>query len=86
MPSSPSASPVIHNLTYVLDENPIKTEPYGGLEFGGYPSLKQRNNSFDVKESMTVHCGYVFHFLYFLRMIYRPSLMWCLHYTNVSNQ
>ncbi|KAK8542735.1 hypothetical protein V6N12_015318 [Hibiscus sabdariffa] len=59
MPSSPSESPVLHNLTYVHDENPIKTEPHGGSDFGGYPSLKQRNDSFDIKESMTVHCGFV---------------------------
>ncbi|XP_012441448.1 probable hexosyltransferase MUCI70 isoform X1 [Gossypium raimondii] len=59
MPSSPSASPVLQNLTYVHEENPIKTEPHGGSDFGGYPSIKQRSNSFDVKESMTVHCGFV---------------------------
>ncbi|XP_016685141.1 uncharacterized protein [Gossypium hirsutum] len=59
MPSSPSASPVLQNLTYVHDENPIKTEPHGGSDFGGYPSIKQRSDSFDVKESMTVHCGFV---------------------------
>ncbi|KAK9269504.1 hypothetical protein L1049_001279 [Liquidambar formosana] len=59
MPSSPSASPVLRNLTYVLDENPLKTERHGGPDFGGYPSLKQRNDSFDMKESMTVHCGFV---------------------------
>ncbi|GMJ11450.1 hypothetical protein like AT1G53040 [Hibiscus trionum] len=59
MPSSPSESPVLHNLTYVHDENPIKTEPHGGSDFGGYPSLKQRNDSFDIQESMTVHCGFV---------------------------
>ncbi|GMI85321.1 hypothetical protein like AT1G53040 [Hibiscus trionum] len=59
MPIFPSESPVLHNLTYVHDENPIKTEPHGGSDFGGYPSLKQRNDSFDIKESMTVHCGFV---------------------------
>ncbi|XP_075671723.1 putative hexosyltransferase MUCI70 [Castanea sativa] len=59
MPSSPSKSPVLQNLTYVHDENPIKTEIHGGSDFGGYPSMKQRNESFDIKESMTVHCGFV---------------------------
>ncbi|XP_030931844.1 uncharacterized protein LOC115957677 isoform X3 [Quercus lobata] len=59
MPSSPSKSPVLRNLTYVHDENPIKTETHGGSDFGGYPSMKQRNESFDIKESMTVHCGFV---------------------------
>ncbi|EEF30678.1 conserved hypothetical protein [Ricinus communis] len=59
MPSSPSVSPVLHNLTYVVDANPVKTEPHGGSDFGGYPSLEQRNVSFDIQESMTVHCGFV---------------------------
>ncbi|KAF5460971.1 hypothetical protein F2P56_020803 [Juglans regia] len=59
MPSSPSASPVLRNLTYIRDENPIKTETHGGSDFGGYPSLKQRNESFEIKESMAVHCGFV---------------------------
>ncbi|KAB5534620.1 hypothetical protein DKX38_017706 [Salix brachista] len=59
IPCSSSASPVLHNLTYFIDENPVKTESHGGSDFGGYPSLKQRNDSFDIRESMTVHCGFV---------------------------
>ncbi|OAY28689.1 hypothetical protein MANES_15G087000v8 [Manihot esculenta] len=59
MPRSPSVSPVLRNLTYVVDENPLKTEPHGGSNFGGYPSLKRRSDSFDIRESMTVHCGFV---------------------------
>lgn len=59
MPRSASVSPVISNLSYKLDENPTRTEPFGGSEFGGYPSLKQRDDSFDIKESMQVHCGFV---------------------------
>lgn len=59
MPSSRSLSPVLRNLTYVHDENPVNTEAHGGSGFGGYPSLKQRNDSFDIKESMEVHCGFV---------------------------
>ncbi|KAL7186302.1 hypothetical protein ACSBR2_028111 [Camellia fascicularis] len=59
MPRSPSVSSVIHHLNYFREENPIKTEPHGGSEFGGFPSLKQRNESFNIKESMTVHCGFV---------------------------
>ena len=57
IPSSSSQSPLLKQLNYVHEENPIKTEPHGGSEFGGYPSLKQRNDSYDIKESMTVHCG-----------------------------
>lgn len=59
MPIAPSISPVLRSLTYIHDENPTKTEPHGGSDFGGYPSLRQRNDSFNIKESMTVHCGYV---------------------------
>ncbi|KAL6205735.1 hypothetical protein ACLB2K_022988 [Fragaria x ananassa] len=59
MPTSPSESPVLHNLTYVYDENPTRIEPHGGSEFGGFPTLRERNESYDIKESMTVHCGFV---------------------------
>lgn len=57
MPKAPSPSPILHHLTYFAEENPLRTEPIGGSDFGGYPSLKQRNESFNIKESMTVHCG-----------------------------
>ncbi|KAK8941337.1 hypothetical protein KSP39_PZI010779 [Platanthera zijinensis] len=59
MPSWPSKSPVLKNLSYVIEENSISNESSGGSVFGGHPSLSQRNESFDIKESMTVHCGFV---------------------------
>ncbi|KAK7324575.1 hypothetical protein VNO77_28249 [Canavalia gladiata] len=59
MPSSPSESPILRSLTYVHDENPIEFEPHGGSDFGGYPSLEERDAAFDIKETMTVHCGFV---------------------------
>ncbi|XP_051136019.1 probable hexosyltransferase MUCI70 [Andrographis paniculata] len=59
MPRVPSPSPVLHHLNYLSEENPLKVEPNGGSNFGGYPSLKQRNDSFNIKESMTVHCGFI---------------------------
>lgn len=59
MPRVPSPSPVLNHLTYFHEESSTKTEPHEGSDFGGYPSLKQRNESFDIKESMTVHCGFV---------------------------
>ncbi|KAL9263778.1 putative hexosyltransferase MUCI70 [Drosera capensis] len=58
MPNASSYSPVLRNLTYVYEEHSSKTE-FGGSDFGGYPSLRQRNDSFDIKESMTVHCGFI---------------------------
>ncbi|KAK6917565.1 Protein of unknown function DUF616, partial [Dillenia turbinata] len=57
MPKDPSPSPVLKNLNYVYEENINQTESFGGSAFGGYPSLKQRNESYDIKDSMTVHCG-----------------------------
>nr|XP_043622358.1 probable hexosyltransferase MUCI70 isoform X1 [Erigeron canadensis] len=59
MPSSPSISPVLNHLTYFHEESSTKTERHEGSDFGGYPSIKQRNESFNIKESMTVHCGFV---------------------------
>nr|GMD29682.1 uncharacterized protein LOC109188334 [Ipomoea batatas] len=59
MPRAPSPSSVLQHLTYFHEINPTKSEPHGGSDFGGYPSLMQRNDSFDIKESMTVHCGFV---------------------------
>ncbi|KAL2944291.1 Protein FAM83H [Bienertia sinuspersici] len=59
MPTFASVSPVLQNLSFVHEENPTKTETHGGSDFGGYPSLKERIDAFDIKESMTVHCGFV---------------------------
>ncbi|OIT20117.1 PREDICTED: uncharacterized protein LOC109220602 [Nicotiana attenuata] len=58
MPNAPSFSPGVSNLTYIHEENPSKTE-FGGSDFGGYPSLMLRNDSYDIRESMSVHCGFV---------------------------
>ncbi|CAL0309344.1 unnamed protein product [Lupinus luteus] len=59
MPKFPSPSPVLKNLTYIYEENLSKDGEFGGSDFGGYPTLKQRNDSFDIRESMSVHCGFV---------------------------
>ncbi|XP_008807991.2 uncharacterized protein LOC103720176 [Phoenix dactylifera] len=59
MPALPSVSPVLKSLTYVSEENLIVNETNGGTIFGGHPSLQQRNESFDIRESMSVHCGFV---------------------------
>ncbi|KAL3522276.1 hypothetical protein ACH5RR_015110 [Cinchona calisaya] len=58
MPNASSFSPVVKNLSYIHEENLTKAE-FGGSEFGGYPSLAQRNDSYDIRESMSVHCGFV---------------------------
>ncbi|XP_047311730.1 probable hexosyltransferase MUCI70 [Impatiens glandulifera] len=59
MPRSPSLSPVLQHLTYYHQDHSITAERHGGSKFGGYPSLKLRNDSFKINESMTVHCGFV---------------------------
>ncbi|ONK70092.1 uncharacterized protein A4U43_C05F30150 [Asparagus officinalis] len=58
MPTLPSASPVLKNLYYVSEENLVANESNGGSIFGGHPSLQQREESFDIKETMTVYCGF----------------------------
>ncbi|XP_057416527.1 probable hexosyltransferase MUCI70 [Lotus japonicus] len=59
MPALPSPSPVLKNLTYIYEENLSRDGEFGGSDFGGYPTLKQRNDSFDIRESMSVHCGFI---------------------------
>ncbi|CAM8979577.1 unnamed protein product [Rhodiola kirilowii] len=58
IPKYPSPSPIINNLTYATEDNLAKSE-FGGSDFGGYPSLQQRADSYYLRESMTVHCGFV---------------------------
>jgi len=58
MPNFPSFSPILKQLTYIHEENLSRSE-FGGSEFGGYPSLLRRNDSYDIRDSMNVHCGFV---------------------------
>ncbi|KAL5575407.1 hypothetical protein UlMin_017106 [Ulmus minor] len=59
MPKVPSYSPVLKNLTYIYEENLSRETEFGGSDFGGYPTLAQRTDSYDIRESMNVHCGFV---------------------------
>uniref|UniRef100_A0A0E0JHL4 TOD1/MUCI70 glycosyltransferase-like domain-containing protein n=1 Tax=Oryza punctata TaxID=4537 RepID=A0A0E0JHL4_ORYPU len=59
MPGAPSPSPVLRSLNYLSDDNLISKESNRGSLFGGYPSLEERDRSYDIKDSMTVHCGFV---------------------------
>ncbi|KAF3451472.1 hypothetical protein FNV43_RR07567 [Rhamnella rubrinervis] len=59
MPKVPSFSPVLKNLTYIYEENLSRETEFGGSDFGGYPTLRQRTDSYDIRESMSVHCGFV---------------------------
>ena len=59
MPKFPSPSPVLKNLAFIYEETLSRNGEFGGSNFGGYPTLRQRNESFDIPESMSVRCGYV---------------------------
>lgn len=48
---------VLKQLSYVT--NPSTKFGTAGSNFGGYPSLSEREASFKIKESMQVYCGYV---------------------------
>lgn len=60
-PPGTYTSPTLKRLTYVSGERaarkPAADAP--GSAFGGYPSLHDRAQSFQVREQMTVHCGFV---------------------------
>ncbi|CAN6350444.1 unnamed protein product [Urochloa humidicola] len=58
-PAQPSASPVLQSLNYMSEENLVSKESNGGSLFGGYPSLEERDKSYDIKDMMTVRCGFV---------------------------
>lgn len=60
-PPGTYAAPVLKRLSYVSDPNAAKRPLHNapGSSFGGYPSLEDRAASFDVREKMTVHCGFV---------------------------
>ncbi|CAN6337064.1 unnamed protein product [Urochloa humidicola] len=58
-PAQPSASPVLQSLNYMSEENLVSKESNGGSLFGGYPSLEERDKSYDIKDLMTVRCGFV---------------------------
>ncbi|PWZ10997.1 hypothetical protein Zm00014a_026208 [Zea mays] len=59
MPLQASPSPVLKDLNYVSEDGVTANLSNQGSGFGGHPSLDQRNESFNVNESMTVHCGFV---------------------------
>ncbi|EEF50857.1 conserved hypothetical protein [Ricinus communis] len=59
MPKFPSYSPVVKNLTYIYEDPLSRDGEFGGSDFGGYPTLKQRSESYDIRDSMNVHCGFV---------------------------
>ncbi|KAH7546001.1 hypothetical protein FEM48_Zijuj01G0154600 [Ziziphus jujuba var. spinosa] len=59
MPKVPSHSSVLKKLTYIYEQNLSRKTEFGGSDFGGYPTLKQRVDSYDIKESISVHCGFV---------------------------
>ncbi|RLN00535.1 hypothetical protein C2845_PM06G00370 [Panicum miliaceum] len=59
MPPEASPSPVLKDLNYISEDGIVANLSSQGSGFGGHPSLEQRNKSFDISESMTVHCGFV---------------------------
>ncbi|KAI9079329.1 hypothetical protein K1719_038730 [Acacia pycnantha] len=59
MPKFPSPSPVLQNLTFIYEETLRRDGEFGGSDFGGYPTLKQRTYSHTIQPSMNIHCGFV---------------------------
>jgi len=78
MPKLPSPSPVLKNLAFIYEETLSRDGEFGGSDFGGYPTLRQRNESFDIRESMSVHCGYDLYFVGCLPSVYLSTEEGCL--------
>ena len=76
MPKVPSFSPVLKNLTYIYEENLNKETEFGGSDFGGYPTLKQRDDSYDIRELMNVHCGYGSFIFFFWVKNLQVNMIW----------
>lgn len=85
MPKDPSPSPVLKDLTYVYEENLSRDGEFGGSDFGGYSTLRQRNDSYDIRESMSVHCGYVhLHFTVRLGHVLMKSSLFQVSFLSLS--
>lgn len=78
MPNASSDSPVIKNLEYIYEENLRRETEFGGSDFGGYPTLAQRTDSYDVRESMRVHCGLVFFCLHPSSFMFTSTIFPCI--------
>lgn len=78
MPNASSDSPVLKKLDYIYEENLRRETEFGGSDFGGYPTIAQRTDSFDIRESMRVHCGLVIFCLYPSSFIFTSTIFPCL--------
>eukprot|EP00268_Persea_americana_P025504 TRINITY_DN2486_c1_g1_i1.p1 TRINITY_DN2486_c1_g1~~TRINITY_DN2486_c1_g1_i1.p1 ORF type:complete len:501 (+),score=68.77 TRINITY_DN2486_c1_g1_i1:536-2038(+) len=48
-----------HNLSYFVEDEPAEAQSQSTPLFGGHQSWKQREESFKIKPTMKVHCGFM---------------------------
>ncbi|KAH9329731.1 hypothetical protein KI387_001839, partial [Taxus chinensis] len=50
---------LLQNLTYVIEDKALESNPSLVPLFGGYQNWKKREESFQLKPAMKVHCGFI---------------------------
>uniref|UniRef100_A0A6M2EGF2 TOD1/MUCI70 glycosyltransferase-like domain-containing protein n=1 Tax=Populus davidiana TaxID=266767 RepID=A0A6M2EGF2_9ROSI len=59
IPEGRTHDQIIKNLSYVMEDKPVKDGSQSSPLFGGHQSWKQRERSFKLSSSMKVHCGFM---------------------------
>ncbi|KAG5247213.1 DUF616 protein [Salix suchowensis] len=59
IPEGRTHDQIIKNLSYVMEDKPVKDGSQPSPLFGGHQSWKQREKSFKPSSSMKVHCGFM---------------------------
>ncbi|CAN0845786.1 Probable hexosyltransferase MUCI70 [Linum grandiflorum] len=57
IPEGKTSDSIINNLSYIMDDDPVNNG--SSPLFGGHISWSQREESFKLKPSMKVHCGFI---------------------------
>ncbi|KAG5247964.1 hypothetical protein OIU77_020837 [Salix suchowensis] len=59
IPEGRTHDQIVKNISYVMEDEPLKDGSQSSQLFGGHQSWKQREKSFHLSSSMKVHCGFM---------------------------